>query len=104
MDCPEASGHLRDTGVDQAGSEGVRELVTGHRDGLSCLVTQADGALPVPELPAEGAVRVRLGAIVVAGRAGEQPGASGWPALAHVVLLGCDRRRGLGAERDQLLG
>jgi hypothetical protein len=34
----------------------VPELVTGHRDRLSGLVTQADDALPVFELLAEGAV------------------------------------------------
>jgi hypothetical protein len=47
---------LRDAGVDQACPEGVPELVTGHRDRLSRLIAQADGALPVLELLAEGAV------------------------------------------------
>ena len=40
----------------------------------------------------------------VAGGPGEQPRAARRPALAHVVLLRGDGRRGLGAERDQLLG
>ena len=95
---------LRDAGVDQACPESVTELVTGHRDRLSRLVAQADDALPAPELLAERAVRVGPWAVVVAGDAGEQPRAPGRPALAHVVLLGPDRRRGFGAERDQLLG
>src|SRR5207245_799823 len=43
------------------------------------------------------------GAVVVAGDAGEQPRAARRPVLADVVLLGPDRRRSLGAERDQLL-
>ena len=94
---------LRDAGVDQPCPECVTELVTGHGDRLPGLVAQVDDALPAPELLDEGAVRVRPGAVVVAGHAGEQPGTACWPALAHVVLLGSDRRRGLGAERDQLL-
>jgi hypothetical protein len=95
---------LGDAGVDQACPESVTELVTGHGDRLPGLVAQADDALPAPELLAEGAVRVRLGAVLVAGGPGEQPRAARQPALAHVVLLRGDGRRGLGAERDQLLG
>ena len=49
-------------------------------------------------------MRVGLAPVVVAGHAGKQPGAARWPVLAHGVLLGADRRRGLGAERDQLFG
>jgi hypothetical protein len=82
----------------------VTELVGGHGDRLAGLVAQVDDALPAPELLDEGAVGVRLGAVVVAGHAGEQPWAARRPAQAHVVLLGADRRRGLGAERDQLFG
>ena len=92
---------LGDAGVDQPGPERVAELVAGHGDRLPGLVVQADDALPAPQLLAEGAVRVGLGAVVVAGDPGEQPRAAGGPALAHVVLLGGDGRRGLGAERDR---
>ena len=95
---------LGDAAVDEPCPEGVAELVTGHRDRLAGLVAQADDALPAPELLAEGAVRVGLGAVVVAGDPGEQPRAARRPVLADVLLLGADRRRGLGAERDQLLG
>jgi hypothetical protein len=37
-------------------NEGVAELVSGDGDRLACLVAQADDALPVRELAAEGAV------------------------------------------------
>jgi hypothetical protein len=95
---------LGDAAVDQPGPQGVAELVTGHGDRLAGLVAQVDDALPVRELLAEGPVRVGLGAVVVAGDPGEQPRAARGPVPQHVVLLGADRRRGLGAERDQLLG
>src|SRR5262249_19467594 len=88
---------LGDAGVDQPRPECVTELVGGHGDRLPGLVAQADDPLPAPELLGEGAVRVRLGTVVVAGHAGEQPGAARWPALAHVVLLGTGRRRRRGA-------
>jgi len=84
-------------------SQRVAELVPGHGDRLPGFVVQADDALPVRELFGEGAVRVGLGAVVVAGDPGEQPRAAARPALAHVVLLRGDGRRGSGAERDQLL-
>ena len=84
--------------------KGVAELVTGHGDGLAGLVAQVDDALPVRELPGESAVRVGLGAVVVAGDPGEQPRAARGPVLEHVLLLGADRSCRLGAERDQLLG
>jgi hypothetical protein len=49
-------------------------------------------------------VRVGFAAVAVSGHAGEQPGAAAWPCAEDVFLLGADRGRGLGAERDQLLG
>ena len=94
---------LGDAGVDQPRPECVTELVRGDGDRLAGFVMQTDDALPVSELLGEVAVRVGPGAVVVAGDAGEQPRAARWPPLADVVLLGSDRRRGLGAERDQLL-
>src|SRR5580704_19410816 len=78
---------LRDAGVDQSCPECVTELVTGHGDRLPGFVAQVDDVLPASELLDEGAVRVRLGAVLVAGGPGEQPRAARRPALAHVVLL-----------------
>jgi len=62
---------LGNAAVDEPRSEGVAELVTGHGDRLAGLVAQADDVLPVRELLAEGPVRVRLAAVVVAGDPGE---------------------------------
>ena len=95
---------LGDAAVDEPGPESVAELVTGHGDRLAGLVAHVDDALPVRELLGEGPVRVGLGAVVVAGDPWEQPRAARGPVPEHVLLLGADRRRGLGAERDQLLG
>ena len=95
---------LGDAAVDQPGPQGVAELVAGHGDRLAGLVAQVDDALPACELLGEGPVRVGLGAVVVAGDPGEQPRAARRPVPEHVLLLGADRRRCRGAERDQLLG
>jgi hypothetical protein len=53
------------------GAQGVAELVTGHGDRPPRLVAQADDLLPALKLLAQGAVRMGLVAVVVAGDAGE---------------------------------
>jgi hypothetical protein len=58
-------------------------LMGGHGDRLPGFVAQADDALPLSELPGEGAVRVRLGTVVVAGHDGhsqELPASQRWRA------------------------
>lgn len=82
----------------------MTKLVSGHPDRLPGFVAQADDALPGLELLDEGAVRIGFAAVAVFDHAGEQPRAAAWPDAEHVLLLGADRSRGLGVERDQLLG
>jgi hypothetical protein len=76
--------------------------MAGHGDGLAGLVARVDDALPVRELPAESAVRVGLGAVVVAGDSGEQPRAARGPVPEHVLLLGA--QPGLDQDYDEVAG